>query len=303
MRNFISTFDELSKLYENDTKVEKANKKSNGANLAEGNDPYWRDKPYYDQSQKDRGVIKPYQKPAGYSGSQAEWERNCRDSAEDNRKLRRNPWEGLDDPTDGSNLTEAADDEDIEIVDEEVPEEDASVKDGAVDEQTEEEPRKLILECDSCGALVIKDESDIVTGGESETVNVEDECEFCEEAAGYSIIGVVAPYNPEDVDTITEDLGDWYRRKFDKPASVKTQQAWEDELNGECGEISDKRRKHLERKFLQQRDWEARHANDTAKPNEDDEELEELFDADINVSPNINLQANGNEVAVGGATV
>jgi hypothetical protein len=58
---------------------------------------------------------------------------------------------------------------------------------------------------------------------------------------------------------IAEDLADWYRKKFDKPASTETQQAWEDELNGEFGEISDKRRKHLERKFAQQRDWEARH--------------------------------------------
>lgn len=257
MHNFISTFDELSKLYENDTKVKKANKKSNGANLVEGDDPYWRDKPYYDQSQKDRGVIKPHQKPAGYNGSQAEWERDCRDSAENNRRLRRNPWEGLEDPADGSNLTEAADDEDIEIVDEEVPEEDVSVEDDVVDEQTEEEPHQLILECDGCGALVIKDEADIAADEESDIVNVEDECKFCEEAAGYRIIGVVAPYNPGEVDTVTEDLGDWYRKKFDKPASTATQQRWEDELNDDT--ISPERRKHLERKFQQQRDWEARH--------------------------------------------
>lgn len=63
--------------------------------LNEGDD-YWRDRPYTDPSQKDKGVIKPYQKPAGYNGSQAEWERGCRDGEENNRKLRRNPWEGLD---------------------------------------------------------------------------------------------------------------------------------------------------------------------------------------------------------------
>lgn len=57
--------------------------------------------------------------------------------------------------------------------------------------------------------------------------------------------------------TMTEDLADWYRKKFDKPASVSTQQAWEDELNDDS--ISDARRKHLERKFQQQRDWEERH--------------------------------------------
>ena len=61
------------------------------------------------------------------------------------------------------------------------------------------------------------------------------------------------------IEAINEDLADWYRKTFDRPASISTQQAWEDELNGEMGEISDNRRKHLERKFAQQRDWEERH--------------------------------------------
>ena len=78
------------------------------------------------------------------------------------------------------------------------------------------------------------------------------------------------------VNMLEEDLADWYRKKFDKPASISTQQAWEDELNGEMGEISDKRRKHLERKFAQQRDWEARHQDNvkevpTIKPVETEE--------------------------------
>ena len=66
--------------------------------------------------------------------------------------------------------------------------------------------------------------------------------------------------------SMKEDIADWYRKKFDKPASSATQQAWEDELNGEMGEISDERRKHLERKFAQQRDWEARHRAPAVKP-------------------------------------
>ena len=61
------------------------------------------------------------------------------------------------------------------------------------------------------------------------------------------------------IKAINEDLADWYRKTFDRPASIDTQQAWEDELNGFMGEISDKRRAHLERKFAQQRDWEERH--------------------------------------------
>lgn len=64
---------------------------------------------------------------------------------------------------------------------------------------------------------------------------------------------------------LAEDIADWYRRKFDRPASIATQQAWEAELNGEMGEIDDKRRAHLERKFAQQRDWEARHPDKEVK--------------------------------------
>ena len=224
-------------------------------------------------------------------------------------------------------LTEAAEDEMTEDefpVEDEVPAEETVVED---------EPRQVICECDKCGALVIKDEADIVIDEESDLVNVEDECQFCEEAKGFKIVGVVAPYevtveeepaeevveeslnnsellkeiektnelkteheseyltlNEEAEDIIDEDLADVYRKKLDKPASTKTQQAWEDELNGEMGEISDKRRKHLEKKFAQQRDWEARHAND-------DEELEELFD----IKPSVSLGlhgGSGNDVSV-----
>ena len=41
-----------------------------------------------------------------------------------------------------------------------------------------------------------------------------------------------------------------------KGASIRTQQQWEAELNGECGEISEKRRAKLEGKFAKQREFE-----------------------------------------------
>ena len=59
--------------------------------------------------------------------------------------------------------------------------------------------------------------------------------------------------------TMDESIGDWYRKTFDRPASITAQQCWEAELNGECGEISDKRRDALKKKFERQRDWERRH--------------------------------------------
>jgi hypothetical protein len=86
------------------------------------------------------------------------------------------------------------------------------------------------------------------------------------------------------VNMLEEDLADWYRKKFDKPASTETQQAWEDELNGEFGEISDKRRKHLERKFAQQRDWEARHESETdseAIPVEEPAMIESMHNSEL----------------------
>ncbi len=84
-------------------------------------------------------------------------------------------------------LTEAAEDE---VVEDEIPVDEEPVEEPVV----EEDPRQVICECDKCGALVIKAETDIVIDEESDLVNVEDECQFCEEANGYKIVGVVAPY-------------------------------------------------------------------------------------------------------------
>ena len=210
-------------------------------------------------------------------------------------------------------LDEAAEDGEIEIVDDgEVTTEEVPAEEPVV----EEESKQVICECDKCGALVVMDEADIVMDEESDLVNVKDKCKFCEEKEGYKIVGYMIPYEAADEeapqaeeaaddtidepveavdeldeeDLLDEDLADWYRKKFDKPASIATQQAWEDELNGEMGEISDKRRKHLENKFAQQRDWEKRHA-------EDEEELEELFD----IKPSVSLGlhgGSGNDVSV-----
>jgi hypothetical protein len=72
-----------------------------------------------------------------------------------------------------------------------------------VDDEATEEPRQLILECDKCGALVIKTETDVTIDEESDLVNVEDACQYCEETAGYKIIGVVAPF--EEVAEVSEE--------------------------------------------------------------------------------------------------
>jgi hypothetical protein len=92
-------------------------------------------------------------------------------------------------------LTEAADEE---VAVEEEPEEEAA---------PEEEPvaQRLILECSNCGALMIKDEADVVVDAESDLANVEEACQYCEEAAGYVITGVVAPYEAAEAEIEIED--------------------------------------------------------------------------------------------------
>jgi hypothetical protein len=100
-------------------------------------------------------------------------------------------------------LTEAAEDE-IEIVDDEIPEGEIPEEEAPVEEPVaEEEPRQLILECDNCGALIIKDEANVVTDEETGLANVEDACEYCEEAKGHKIVGVVIPY--EVAEEVTEE--------------------------------------------------------------------------------------------------
>jgi hypothetical protein len=178
--------------------------------------------------------------------------------------------ESVEEACNKKKLTE--EDEEIEIVDDEAPTEEPVAED---------EPRQVICECDKCGALVIRDEADIVVDEKTDLVNVEEECKFCEEAKGFKIVGVMVPYEVAEVaevaeeapaeesdvedetDIIDEDLADIARKVFDRPASVATQQRWEDELNDDS--ISDKRRKHLEKKFLQQRDWEERHPDKEVK--------------------------------------
>ena len=103
-------------------------------------------------------------------------------------------------------ISEAAEEEFFE---DEVPVEEPSVEEEAPVEEPvdEDEPRQVILECDKCGALVIKTEADVVTDEESDLVNVEDECAFCEEAAGYKIVGVVAPYEvaEEEIEVVDDE--------------------------------------------------------------------------------------------------
>lgn len=96
-------------------------------------------------------------------------------------------------------LTEAAD---------EVPEDEPAADEEVVaeDEVPLDEPKNVILECANCGALVINPEADVAIDEGSDLANMDVPCQYCEEAAGYKIVGVVAPYEvAEDVVEVEDD--------------------------------------------------------------------------------------------------
>jgi predicted RNA-binding Zn-ribbon protein involved in translation (DUF1610 family) len=112
-------------------------------------------------------------------------------------------------------LTEDAEEiliDDEAIVDDEA--EETAIEDDMVETaEAEEAPRQLVLECAKCGALVIKDEADIKIDEETDLANVDDACQYCEEAEGYKIAGEIVPYEgavvaeeDEEEEEVTEAL-------------------------------------------------------------------------------------------------
>ena len=107
---------------------------------------------------------------------------------------------------------------DVEIVDDEVA-------------------KQLILECASCGAIILKDEAEVEVDAETDLANVKEECQYCEKTEGYTIIGEVAPYeSDEDVEdieddeasedeTVEEGLFDFGKKKREKEEARKKAEA------------------------------------------------------------------------------
>jgi hypothetical protein len=208
MNNFASIFEELSKLYEEATQeaVVENFENENGVAAWSKNAISW-----YTQAAKELGLSDYTMKLVGY-GNNAKVvvtavKNGKKLSAEELNEAVTHEVQNVEDakefikyifPDLTESITEAAEDE---IVEDEIPVEEVPVEEPAV----EEEPRRLIIECDKCGALVIKDEADIVVDEETDLVNVEEECQFCEEAKGYKIIGVVAPYEAAEAEEPIED--------------------------------------------------------------------------------------------------
>ena len=109
--------------------------------------------------------------------------------------------------TESYKLTEAATDSDEEDTEEVLEQDETEVE--AEDEEVEDEaPAQLVLECSKCGALVIKDEADVKIDSETDLANVEDSCEFCEEANGYKVLGALTPHEFADEIEIVDDEAD-----------------------------------------------------------------------------------------------
>jgi predicted DNA binding CopG/RHH family protein len=68
-------------------------------------------------------------------------------------------------------------------------------------EIVEDEAKQVVLECKKCGALVVIDEADLKNSEDSDLVNIDDECKFCSEKEGYSVIGTLVPYETEEAET------------------------------------------------------------------------------------------------------
>lgn len=79
-----------------------------------------------------------------------------------------------------------------------------------IDAETEEDLKdsyigNVILECAVCKTKLYKNPKDVVIDDEEGLANVEDECPYCFNTAGYKVIGQVAPYSETEVKSNEED--------------------------------------------------------------------------------------------------
>lgn len=74
------------------------------------------------------------------------------------------------------------------------------------DVEATDEPSQLVLECSKCGGISIKAEAEVEFDDETGLANVGEKCQYCEEAEGYKVIGILMPYAQEEpVDNAADD--------------------------------------------------------------------------------------------------
>lgn len=109
-------------------------------------------------------------------------------------------------------LAEEADEEDV------VAEEETTPDDEIETSEEESEVRQLALKCKNCGAIIIKDESEVEIDDDG-VANADVKCDFCEEIRGSDIVGVVTPY--EAADEEIEIVDDADEESFEDEVTVE----------------------------------------------------------------------------------
>jgi hypothetical protein len=142
--------------------------------------------------------------------------------------------------SDVAQLTEAAKEEEILIDDEPVVNDEAEAEDESA---IEDVPGQLILECENCGGLVIKAEADVAIDEETGLADMDEACQYCEEAKGYKILGKVAPYEEdvidiEDDEVIEEGIFDKFKSNKNNKAQAQLANKNEPEKSAESSETA-----------------------------------------------------------------
>lgn len=122
---------------------------------------------------------------------------------------------------------------------EEAPAEEAEAEEIEVEEDEDESAEteeQQVLECAKCGALTIKAATDVKIEDESDLANVEDACQYCNETAGYKVLGSFVPYKDEE--ELEEGI-------FDKNKEPKTIRGFSDKDSSFATKIA----KELKDKF------------------------------------------------------
>ena len=89
---------------------------------------------------------------------------------------------------------------------EEIPEEDVIDVDAKTEEDLEDTyDGKVILECECCHSRIYKDIKDVIIDKETELANIEEECPVCNCTLGWTVIGKIEKFNPDDIPEETEE--------------------------------------------------------------------------------------------------
>ena len=82
------------------------------------------------------------------------------------------------------------------------------------EEAVADEPQ-FVLECSKCGGLIIKAEADCKIDEAESLVNIGEACQYCETAEGYKILGTMVPYTEEEIEIVDDEVVEegLFRRK------------------------------------------------------------------------------------------